>query len=95
VERLILDTRGSYRLEEQRGREDFVGDLVSVYDTLLDGNSRLLQERSGELEAVLSSWQGYRFLKDPISGETITEEEMAALTDQARRMTLDQLVEDL
>ncbi len=95
VERLIPDTRGSYSLEEQRGREDFVGDLVSAYDTLLDPNSGLLQERSAELEAVLSSWQGYRFLKDPISGETITQEEMAALADQARRMTLDQLVEDI
>ncbi len=39
LERLTLDTRGAYDLNVQRQRQDFVGDLISIYDTLLDPSS--------------------------------------------------------
>ena len=94
VERLIIDTRGTYDLEEQRRREDFVGDLMAVYDMLLDPATGMLAERIMELDNILATWQGYRFLKDPSSGLSITPDEMALLADQARRMTLDLLVEE-
>jgi DNA repair exonuclease SbcCD nuclease subunit len=95
VEKLVLDTRGMYRIEDQRGREDFVGDLISAYDLLLDPASGHRAERMQAIDDALESWQGYKFLRDEISGVTLTEAEMLALAEQARSMTLDQLVEEL
>ena len=93
-EKLPLETRGTYDIEMQRGREDLVGDLMSVYDTLLDPSSGRLEERRQELEDTLASWQGYRFLKDKPDEAAVTNDELAAIAEQARRQTLDKVVEE-
>jgi exonuclease SbcD len=93
-EKLPLETRGTYDIEMQRGREDFVGDLVSVYDTLLDPSSGRLEERAREMDDALVSWQGYRFLKDKPEEAAVANDELAAIADEARRLTLDRVVEE-
>jgi hypothetical protein len=42
----------------------------------------------------MSSWQGYRFLAQRSEGVAVTNEELLTLAEQAREMTLDQLVEE-
>ena len=93
-EKFPLETRGTYDIDVQRGREDVVGDLISVYDTLLDPSSGRLEERRQELEDALSSWQGYRFLKDRSEQASVTRDELAVIAEQARRLTLDRVVEE-
>jgi hypothetical protein len=42
----------------------------------------------------MSSWQGYRFLAQRTEGVAITKDELLTLAEQARGVTLDQLVEE-
>jgi hypothetical protein len=93
-EKLPLETRGTYDIDMQRGREDFVGDLISVYDMLLDPSTGRLEERRQELEDALSSWQGFRHLKDKPEQSSVTSDELAVIAEQARRQTLDRVVEE-
>jgi len=94
LEKLHLKTRGSYDFATQRNREDFVGDLMSVYDMLLDPATGQLGARMQEMDDAMASWQGYRFLAQRTEGVAITDEELLTLAEQARGMTLDQLVEE-
>jgi DNA repair protein SbcD/Mre11 len=94
LEKLHLKTRGSYDIATQRKREDFVGDLMSVYDNLLDSSTGQLAAWIQEMDDAMSSWQGYRFLTQGIEGVAITDEELLSLVEQARGVTLDQLVEE-
>jgi DNA repair protein SbcD/Mre11 len=94
LEKLHLRTRGSYDIATQRNREDFVGDLMSVYDNLLDPYTGQLAAWIQEMDAAMSSWQGYRFLAQRTEGVAITKDELLTLAEQARGVTLDQLVEE-
>ncbi len=94
LESLPLETRGSYDLDAQRSREDFVGDLMSVFDSLLELSAGRLDAWMQAANEGMSSWQGYRYLTQPPADDTVTHEELRAIAEQARRMTLDQLVEE-
>jgi exonuclease SbcD len=86
VEKLVLDTRGVYDIERLRQQEDFVGDLVSVFDTLLSCADSDIEAVREEIEADFASWQGRRFL------EALSPDEMRTLVEQAMQRTLDQFV---
>jgi exonuclease SbcD len=94
LETLPLETRGSYDVESQRTREDFVGDLMSVFDTLLDPSSGRLRTWVQDMDNGISTWQGYRFLTQWPDDTALTDGELQAIAEQARRLTLDQLVEE-
>ncbi|MCK9357263.1 MAG: DNA repair exonuclease [Dehalococcoidia bacterium] len=88
LERLSPDTRGAYDISVQRQRQDFVGDLISVYDRLLAGGSDELERLQEEIESDLSSWGGRRYL-EPLSPDVVGE-----LAEQVMRQTLDRVVEE-
>lgn len=88
LERLSLDTRGVYDISVQRQRQDFVGDLISVYDRLLAGDSDELERHRAEIESDLSSWGNRRYL------EPLPPDEVRALAEQALQQTLDRVVEE-
>jgi hypothetical protein len=46
------------------------------------------------LEDALSSWQGFRHLKDKPEQSSVTSDELAVIAEQARRQTLDRVVEE-
>ena len=86
IEKLVLDARGTYDIEQLREQEDFVGDLVSAFDNLLTSDDEGLEAVRQELETDFAAWQGRRFL------ETLTPDEMRALVAQAMQRTLDRVV---
>lgn len=86
IEKLVLDTRGTYDIERLREQEDFVGDLVSAFDNLLTPDDEGLEAVRQELETDFAAWQGRRFL------ETLTPDEMRTLVAQAMQRTLDRVV---
>jgi hypothetical protein len=86
LERLSLETRGTYDVEAQRQRQDFVGDLVSVYDGLLSLGPDDLERLRAETELVFASWGGRRYL-DSMPPDAVRE-----LAEQAMRQTLDLVV---
>ncbi len=94
LESLPLETRGAYDLQAQRSREDFVGDLMSVFDSLLEPSASRLVEWLKDTDAGMAPWQGYRFLKQPLEDATVTDMELRTVADEARRTTLDQLVDE-
>jgi len=88
LERLTLETRGLYSIEELREQQDFAGDIVRAYSALLsreDGEASQLQQ---QLESeVLSSSAGK--LISPL-----TAAEFRQLVEQAMHQTLDRVVEE-
>ena len=88
LERMSLHTRGSYDITVQRQRQDFVGDLVSVFDSLLAEGSDELQRLQTEIESDLSSWGGKRYLEPPSPAE------VRGLAERAMQQTLDRVVEE-
>jgi len=83
LERLSLETQGSYDVAVQRQRQDFVGDLISVFDGLLSLDPDELGRLRDDLESEFSSWGGRRYL------ETLPPDELRDLAEQAMRRTLD------
>ena len=88
LERLALETRGLYSIEELREQQDFAGDIVRAYSSLLsraDGEASQLQQ---QLESeVLSSSAGK--LISPL-----TAAEFRQLVERAMHQTLDKVVEE-
>jgi len=86
LERLALDTRGAYDLDVQRQRQDFVGDIISIYDGLLARGPAELEQLREEIESDLSSWGGRRYL-EPLPPGAVRE-----LAEEAMRQTLDLVI---
>lgn len=83
LERLTVETQGTYDVGVQRQRQDFVGDLISVFDGLLSLSEDELGHLRDDLELELSSWGGRRYL------HTLPPDEVRELAAQAMRRTLD------
>lgn len=83
LERLTLETRGTYDIQTLRGQQDFTGDIVREYASLLDGDTDALERLRAEIETDLRTWTGYRLLTQP------TAEEVRHLAQNAMHETLD------
>lgn len=86
LERLALDTRGTYDLEALRRGNDFVADIISLYDELQDIQSQHWVTIDRILEPLLSDWQGQKLLDKP------SRDALLELALKARDVTLDGLL---
>ena len=86
LEKLILTTAGTYNLENLRMGNDFIADIISIYDELEDPQSEIWQEIQGNLEILFSNWQGQNYL------EKLSKDELLQLAIEARGLTLDKLI---
>jgi len=83
---LALDTRGLYDIESRRQGNDFVADIISLYDEVENG--ALQDDIKTVLKPLFEEWPGGRYLDD------LTPEELLRLVHEAKELTLDQLMED-
>ncbi|MFQ5671625.1 MAG: exonuclease SbcCD subunit D [Nitrospinales bacterium] len=83
---LGLDTRGLYDIDSRRQGNDFIADILSLYDEAENG--ALLDDIKDTLKPLFEEWPGGRYLDD------LTPEELMRLVQEARELTLDQLMED-
>ncbi len=87
LEKLSLDTAGTYNLESLRQGEDFIADIVAIYDELESGEGPMWEELEKRLEMLFANWQGQRYVEYP------SKEEMLELIREARSTTLDEFLE--
>ena len=83
LEKLTMETRGTYEIQTLREQQDFTGDIVREYRSLLDSDTDALEQLKAEIEADLRTWPGYRLLTQPPA------EEVRHLTQNAMHETLD------
>ncbi len=81
---LAVETQGTYDVEALRQGNDFIADLLALYDETENGDE--VGELRETLKPVFENWSGKKYLK------TFSQEELRDLLLQARNLTLDQLV---
>lgn len=81
---LNLDTRGIYDLNLLRQRNDFIADVVSLYDEM--ESKKDFSKVRETLEPLFHSWKGQKNLK------TLTDSDLLELLRTARDITLEQLL---
>lgn len=86
LEKLVPGTAGAYDVDALRRGEDFVADVISIFDELEQKEADGWQELMERLEIVGRNWQGHRYLRQ------LSKEELRELVRQARTLTLDRLV---
>lgn len=79
---LVDHTRSLHDLEALREGKDFFADLISLYDETLESQDDELKEVLADL---FTQWKGKAAL------ESLSEEDMKELLEEARDMTLDRL----
>ena len=88
LERLSLETRGSYDIQSLRAQQDFTGDITREYTSLLKGDADSLTSLKAEIEMDLRAWPGYRLLTQP------SDDEIRSLAQRAMHETLDLTVDE-
>ncbi|MFW6150439.1 MAG: metallophosphoesterase family protein [Chloroflexota bacterium] len=86
LEKVVLGTAGFYDVETLRRGEDFVADVISVFDELERAEEPEWEEMRERLDVVERNWQGHRYV------ESLSRQELTELIRQARTLTLDRLV---
>ncbi|MFW6056146.1 MAG: metallophosphoesterase family protein [Chloroflexota bacterium] len=88
LERLSLLTHAPYDIAELRQQQDFAGDIVRTYTSLLDSDNEELARLKAEIEKDITRSTLSRLI------EPVTEEEFRQLAEQAMHRTLDLVLED-
>ena len=88
LDSLSLDTAGSYDLDLLRQGNDFVADIVSVFDELENPNSQYWQEQGDVFQTLFDKWQGHGYL------EKLRHEKLIDLAVGAREQILDMLLKE-
>jgi len=86
LEGLTLNTAGPYDLELLRHGNDFVSDIISMYDELDDPQSAHWKDVQERLNVLFTDWQGKKYL------DKLSQSDVLALAKEARNWTLDALV---
>jgi len=88
LEKLSLETRGSYDVNQLILQQDFAGDIVRAYSTLLSEEAGATTRLRQELEEDIRSGSIGKLL------EPLGDEEFRLLAEQAMHRTLDRVVEE-
>ncbi len=87
LEKLQLNTAGVYDVESLRQGNDFIADIISVYDGWEANDGQILTDLREETEGVLSAWQGQKYL------DSMTDNELLELVRESRNMILNEVVD--
>jgi DNA repair exonuclease SbcCD nuclease subunit len=82
---LVLETQGEYDVDSLRQGQDFIADIISIYDDA--DQPQILEEIRAELQPLFESWPGRKYL------ENISDDELKGLLVKARNLSLDQMVD--
>ena len=86
IEKLIIDTAGVYELEDLKKGDNFISDVISIFENLESGDEVLLGELNTEIDVMFKSALGHKHIED------ISEEELQDLIAAAKNRTLDKIV---
>ena len=86
LEKLTLNTQGSYALEALRRGNEFIADIIALFDELENEESNHWKEIQEVLKAPFATWQGQRYL------EKLSKEELSELATESRNWLLDRLI---
>lgn len=87
LNQIQLETSSPYDLNELRRGNNFVAELVALYDDLENNNSELWNSIESALNPLYQTWRGNRLL------EKLNRAELRQLASQAMHLTLDGIVE--
>lgn len=88
LDRLNLDTAGTYDLDSLRQGKDFTADIISVFDELENPESPRRKELHETFQPLFTKWQGRGYL------EELSQDELISLTNEAREQLLDLLLRE-
>jgi len=89
LEKIILNTQGTYDVDKLREGNDFIADIVTLYDELNNHESSIWVGLKEELKVLFSSWAGANKQLEHLSDEEIIE-----IAKEARNCTLDQIIRE-
>lgn len=85
IERIIDNTEPAIDLEAVSKREDIIGDIIQISDSILESNEKL-QFISSELDELFNSNKGRKYI------EKLSDDELKELVKEAEIYLLDQFV---
>ena len=86
LEKLMINTAGVYDLGELKKGENFISDVISIFESLESGDKTLLNDLNTEIDSLFSSGVGYKYL------ESFSADELLDLITIAKNQTLDKIV---
>jgi len=86
LERLILNTSGTYDIESLKHGSDLIADIINLYDKLESDNDDSWKTIHQTLDQMYSTWQAGRYL------EKFSNDELLAIAREARSWTLDLMI---
>lgn len=88
LDRIGLDTASTYDVDALRQGNDFIADIVSVFDELENPESQDWQELREIFKTLFNKWQGHSYL------EELPHETLIGLAGRAKEQILDMLLKD-
>jgi len=82
-----LESSSPYDINELRRGNDFVADLISLFDDLGDSDSQQWNSIRSALEPLYQTWQGHRLL------DGLSDQQLKEIALQGMHQTLDGIVE--
>lgn len=88
LDKLSLDTAGTYDLNSLRQGNDFIADIISVCDELDNPQSQDWQELNEIFQPLFDKWRGHEYL------EELSHDSLVNLAGGAKERILDMLLKD-
>ncbi|MFC1953902.1 hypothetical protein ACFLWR_07255, partial [Chloroflexota bacterium] len=88
LESLRLETAGTYDLDSLKKGDDFIADIIAVFDKLETLESGDWEELRESFETLFGTWQGKDLL------DQLSDEELVELALEAKENILDLLTEE-
>jgi len=87
IDRIQLQSSSPFDIDELRAGNDFVSDLISLYDALEDSTSEQWNAIRSALQPLYETWRGHHLLSE------LSDDQIKELATQAMYQTLDRFVE--
>jgi exonuclease SbcD len=88
LDKLLLGTAGTYDLDSLRQGEDFIADIMSIFDEFHNVKSEYLEELRKDLEPLFLKWRGHSYI------EELKDEQLLEIAHEARGQVLNNLISD-
>jgi len=88
LDKLVLGTAGTYDVDSLRQGNDFIADIISIFDEFQNVKSQNLEELREILRPLFLKWRGRDYL------EELKGEELLELANEARGQMLNKLITD-
>jgi DNA repair exonuclease SbcCD nuclease subunit len=88
LDKLLLGTAGTYDLDSLRQGNDFIADIMSIFDEFHDVKGEYLEELRKVLGPLFLKWRGRDYI------EELKDEQLLEIANEARGQMLNSLISD-